>query len=150
MKDIKKISPKALSFIICRILIIVMIFGLFSLSFFGFINNNILYIIIGIIGFTILIFEFIKTLKSKIIFYENYIYFSIKLFDKYLLGENCQKVNYIDIIKIKLQIQPVQFIVIKCKNNKKPIIIYVKQFSKKQVDFILKELKERSINYIEN
>jgi hypothetical protein len=110
-------------------------------------DTNWLYIIGGGLVFMLLFLETFKLITWKVTFYDAYIYVPSSTFDKYIFGKNIeQKVNYIDIEKIELQVRPVQVLVIKCKGKKNPNIIYVKQFSRKQVEKLIQEIDLRIKN----
>jgi len=118
--------------------------GLLVLAIIGFIELNWLYIVVGVLGFILLFLENIKLLAWKIVFFEDYLFVPSSNFDKFLFGQKeIQEIQYHDIEKIKLTMLPFQILFIQCRGNKKPNVIYVKQFSKKQVEQIMEEINFR-------
>ena len=138
--------PKSTAFIVCLIILIIFTLGLFGLGVVGIIYTNWLFIIVGFLGFVIVLLEIINILSSKIVFYDNYLYFSSGVFARYLNQNKTLKVYYEAIKKFDFQNGVTQVIVLTCSNLSQPISIYVKQYSNEQIDKILNLLNAKSSN----
>jgi len=144
MKKEKTFRPLSVPFIIIMTLLNLFIVGLLALVIIGFIELNWLYIIVGVLGFAVLLFEDIKLLTWEIVFYEDYLFVPSSNFDRFIFGQKKkQSIQYKDIEKIELVLLPAQILFIQCKKSKKPNAIYVKQFSKIQVEKIMGEINTR-------
>lgn len=147
MKKEKTFRPLSVPFIIIMTLLNLFVVGLLALVIIGFIELNWLYIIVGVLGFAVLLFEDIKLLTWKIVFYEDYLFVPSSNFDRFIFGQKEeQSIQYKDIEKIELVLLPAQILFVQCKNSKKPNAIYVKQFSKIQVEKIMGEINTRIEN----
>ena len=138
--------PKSTAFVVCLTILIIFTLGLLALGVVGIIYINWLYIIVGFLGFVIALLETIDILSSKIVFYDNYLCFSSGVFARYLNQNTTFKVDYKMIEKFDFQNGVAQVIVLTCSNLDKPISIYVKQYSKEQVDKILNLLNTKCLN----
>ncbi len=142
--------PKSIPYILCLLLLILFTLGLFILGISGIIYNNWLFIVIGFLGFIFAILENINILSSKIIFYDDHLYFSSGVFNRYLKNKNTIKeIKYALISNYNYESKIVQIINLKCLNFEEPISIYVKQYSKKQIENIL-QLLENSVKKTDN
>ena len=133
--------PKSISYVLCSICSILFTLGLFALGIFGIIYNNWLYIVVGFLGLIFAIIENINILSSKIIFYDDCLRFSSGVFNRYLKNKNTiREIKYELVVGYNYENNIVQIINLKCSNFDKPISIYVKQYSKKQIENIIQLL----------
>lgn len=133
-----------MSFAIIMGLLNLFVLGLLALIVIGIVQLNWLYIVVGFLGFGILLFEDIKLLSYKIVFFEDCIFVPSSNFDRFLFGQKkIQNIQYADIKGIELKTLPVQILFIQCKSNDKPNAIYVKQYSKNQIQKIMEEINLR-------
>ena len=143
--------PKSIPYILCLILLILFTLGLFVLGILGIIYNNWLFIAIGFLGFIFALLEDINILSSKIIFYDDYLYSSSGVFNRYLKNKNSIKeIKYALISDYTYESKIVQIINVKCLNFENPILIYVKQYSKKQIENILQLLENKCLKKSNN
>lgn len=140
MKQSKKFLPLSRPFIFCYILLNLFICGLSILFIMGIIKFNWVYITIGFIGDVILLLENINLLSTKIVFYDSYLVINLKSFEKYFNYKkiNKQKIYYNKIRKITFTESP-PIIEINLGNDA-PLYLYVKQFSRKQIQDLINEL----------
>jgi len=141
MKDTIVFRPICLPFIIGMIMANIFIVGLVSLFIVGIFMSNWLFIVVGVLGFTFGMFENIKLLSWKVILYDKYIYIPSGVFDWFLFKKNTQQIiNYVNINRITLKTRPFQVLMIECNGKDKPNLIYVKQFTKRQVERMMAEI----------
>lgn len=136
------IHPKSATFIIANI--ILTLFGLFAVAgiVLGIIERQWLFDVFGVILLAMMILALVVQLKTKIILYESCIYGTSTVY----LGESKSRtIKYADIEKVSYSVSIVSFIVVKCHNNVVPIKLHVTQFSKKQIQSIVKELESKII-----
>lgn len=136
--------PKSFVYVFCVILINLFLVGAVYLTISGILNLDMIYILSGLTGLLISIVGDIKLFRNKITILEDSIYISPNYFQSKLNKSNLfTEIKFKDIEKFEVITNPVQVISIKTQNFKKPLLIYVKQFSKKQVNLITNLLNQK-------
>jgi hypothetical protein len=130
------------------VLLILVLASLVYLFVIGIINLNVLFIVIGGLGLFFGMTENVKLLTWRVKFFTDYLFVPSSTFDRFIFGKNTkQKISYTDIEKVDLQVRPAQILFIKCKNKNKTKMIYVKQFSKKQIEKMMQDIiKSANLN----
>lgn len=140
----KNFKPKSVPFVIITILINVILIGLVYLIISSIIDFNISYLIIGILAFIILLFEDIRILKFKLTINDEYILIDKNIFNRFLPknNEQNQKIYFENIINYEIN-DGLPIIKFNLRNDAAPIFIYLKQFSKKQINQIVNVINEK-------
>lgn len=131
--------PLSIPFLLGLILLNIIICGIIFVIVTGFVENNWFFITIGLLGTIILTLEDIGLFTTKIEFKQDVL--TYKSGNAWNIFQKCINIKYNDIEDASLIFTPTPFIIIKKYNNKTPINIYIKQYSKKQVFEILKIIK---------
>lgn len=134
MQQSKKFLPLSKVLICFYILLNLFICGLLTLFIIGLIKFNWIYLLIGLIGFLILLIEDLKILSTKIILYDSYLIINLRF-----NTINKQKIYYDKIKKVTFTDSP-PIIKITHSESDSPIYLYVKQFSRKQILNLIDEL----------
>ena len=151
MNETKTFRPASPIFIILGILLCLFLIGFLYLIIISFIQHNWFYIIISILGFSFLLYEVAKSILWKVVFKEDHIYVPSSVFDLYLFGKNnkIQKIYYSEIEELQLLVHTPQSILIKCRGESEPNIIYVKQFTRGQAYKMIDEINIRAQEHSE-
>ena len=142
----KVFRPKCAPFIVSMALATIFGIGFIYLIIAGIIEENTLYLVVGLVVLPFYTIGMVKLFSWKVIFYSDYLHVPPSGFDWALFGKNKveQKIFYSDIEKVELVVRPAQILFIQCKNQKKPNAIYIKQFSKKQVEKMIDEINAKT------
>jgi uncharacterized protein (DUF486 family) len=143
MEKRKSYRPKSLVYIIflCITLIIICCIG--GATAYWLIVSDILYAAIGGFSFIILTYTIIKVAVWKIKFTEQYIFIPNNKFDVYVYSvKQDQKIHYSDIDEI-VTYKDIPIIFLKGKDLEIGTI-YIKRYSNRQVNDIIKEIEIRT------
>lgn len=137
--------PKSFVYLFFIVLINLLLIGIIYLLITGVLKQNLSYVLIGTISFLIIIIQDISLLKHKITIFDDHIEITSGYYQKILNGNISLKIIYFNEIEnFQLKTIPSQILIIKSKNSKEYYSIYLKQFSKNQVNQIINIFKTKT------